>query len=480
MKRIVICYDGTWNALMDPDSVTNVVRLGQAVRKVSVKDGSSQMVYYNAGVGSGGPLDRFLGGVFGAGLRDNVKRGLAFLTLNYDPHEQDEIYIFGFSRGAYSARALAGVIGAIGGIPKQEYFDQLEEIWNYYRTDPNVRRKNKAKIKIEEIGRYIHGGRKWARGDKPLIKCLGVWDTVGSYGIPAGLGLGALARKVTSWTRGFHDNTISPHIEIGLHAMAIDERRRAFPPTAWTIEADTAPHDANDKTPPYVEQVWFVGSHSNIGGGYKRGGLADLALIWMMARVGDLTGLEFDDRYIGDHFWPCACCSLYNSDRGWIISELRPALRDVLGKPFIGEVVTQDGGRRQVLMKRLNEKVHWSVIERFNRDGIVDERWTRKYEPKNLPPNLPDDLEADGPNDERVAYKTSREAELIDLCRNGNQNQRIKGCALFCSLGEISAEMPPLFAKLGWLGALLSVGGRRVSRLRRLRQIWDMPDSEHV
>lgn len=248
MKRIVICYDGTWNALVDPDAVTNVVRLGQAVRKVSRKDSNSQMAYYNAGVGSGGPLDRFLGGVFGVGLRDNVKRGLAFLTLNYDPHEQDEIYIFGFSRGAYSARALAGVIGAIGGIPKQEHFDQLEEIWNYYRTDPSVRRKNKAKIKIEDIGKYIHGGRKWEQGDKPLIKCLGVWDTVGSYGIPEGLGLGALARKVTSWTRGFHDNTISPHIEIGLHTMAIDERRRAFPPTAWTIEADRPLRDPNDKT----------------------------------------------------------------------------------------------------------------------------------------------------------------------------------------------------------------------------------------
>jgi hypothetical protein len=128
-------------------------------------------------------------------------------------------------------------------------------------------------------------------------------------------------------------------------------------------------------------------------------------------------------------------------------------------------------------MRRLNEKVHWSVIERLNRDGIVDERRTHKYEPKNLPPDLPEDLEADGARNDRVTYKTQREADLIELCRKGNQNQRIKGCALFCSLNDIAAEAPPTLAMLGWLGALLSAGGRRVARLQRLRRIWDMPGS---
>src|SRR5262249_18098908 len=110
LKRIVICYDGTWAAVTNPDEVTNVVRVAQAVKPGS-SDGITQVVYYNAGVGSGGPIDRFLGGVFGAGLRDNVKRGLAFLSLNWEAPAEgeraDEIYIFGFSRGAYTARALA-------------------------------------------------------------------------------------------------------------------------------------------------------------------------------------------------------------------------------------------------------------------------------------------------------------------------------------------------------------------------------------
>jgi uncharacterized protein (DUF2235 family) len=203
--------------------------------------------------------------------------------LNWEPG--DEIYVFGFSRGAYSARALAGVIGAIDGIPKQEHFDRLEDVWNYYRLDPKQRKdpKTRAEHKIDD---YVHG--QHARGDaaNPIIKCLGVWDTVGSYGVPAGLGLGALARHFTSWTRGFHDNTIGSHIEVGLHAMAIDEHRRAFPPTAWLIRTGRSLEDR------VVEQVWFAGAHSNVGGGYGQSGLADLALIWMMARVSDLTHLK--------------------------------------------------------------------------------------------------------------------------------------------------------------------------------------------
>src|SRR5262245_48239000 len=108
MRRLVICFDGTWNQVKQPKEITNVVKLAQAV-KPDAADGTAQVVYYNSGVGTGGPVDRILGGIFGCGIKANVKRALAFLALNYQ--RGDEIYIFGFSRGAYSARALAGVIG---------------------------------------------------------------------------------------------------------------------------------------------------------------------------------------------------------------------------------------------------------------------------------------------------------------------------------------------------------------------------------
>jgi hypothetical protein len=469
MKRIVICYDGTWNTVTNPNEVTNVVRVGQAVRKAD-ENGLTQMVYYNAGVGSGGPLDRFLGGVFGVGLRSNVKRGLAFLSLNWEPG--DEIYIFGFSRGAYSARALAGVIGAIDGIPKQEHFDRLEDVWNYYRQDPKQRKdpKNRAEHKIDD---YVQGPHARGGEAKPIIKCLGVWDTVGSYGVPAGLGLGALARAFTSWTRGFHDNTIGRHIEIGLHAMAIDERRRAFPPTAWVIRKGKSLEDR------VVEQVWFAGAHSNVGGGYGQSGLADLALIWMMARVSDLTRLKFDESYIAKHFWPCAACSLYRSNRGWILSSLRPFRRALLTGPELAGA-WHDGKKEMHEMVRINEKIHWSVIERLGRNAIVDESISKTYAPDNLPPEwtLAMWCEEDRPlveKDARVAQMTDTEERLIGLCRKAH-NQRRTSCALFCNLS--GRETAGGWFDVDALRTYFSSKEKRTRRLRRLRKIWKMEGTE--
>ena len=134
MKRIVLCFDGTWNALSKQEELTNIVRLANLVTVES--EGVDQISYYNSGVGSGGPIDRFLGGAFGVGLKSNVKRGLMFLALNYDAG--DELYLFGFSRGAYTARALAGVIGTAG-IPIDIRKTELH--WNLYQQIAKLRPK---------------------------------------------------------------------------------------------------------------------------------------------------------------------------------------------------------------------------------------------------------------------------------------------------------------------------------------------------
>jgi uncharacterized protein (DUF2235 family) len=439
LKRIVICYDGTWNALTNPDEVTNVVRVAQAVKPVS-SDGIPQVVYYNAGVGSGGPLDRFLGGVFGAGLRDNVKRGLAFLSLNWEAAEApedgdtaDEIYIFGFSRGAYTARALAGVISAIGGIPRQASFDQLERIWNHYRMTKEQREADKD-----------FDGLIWKMpkdGKPPIIKCVAVWDTVGSYGIPTGFGFAGLARKFTAWTRGFHDNEIGPHIEYGLHAMAIDEWRRAFTATAWVNK----PGEDRQN----VEQVWFAGAHSNVGGGYKQAGLSDHALIWMIARTQKLTGLEFDADYIKEHFWPCAACSLFRSYRGWVLDRIRPSVRPIsTGIRVAKELMTSDASADRII----NAKVHWSVRDRVGKLGLVDETKYRRYSPKNLPKDYP------------TAEQSEFERELIDKCRAHREHPEIdsktdeeRSRTMHCVLHRKLTD-----PEQGWRGR----------RLRRLRDEW--------
>ena len=135
-KRLVLCFDGTWNTLRDTSALTNVVRLANLVTVRA--DGADQISYYNSGVGGGGPIDRYLGGLFGVGLKNNVKRGLTFLALNYE--EGDEIYLFGFSRGAYTARAVAGVIGTAG-IPRD--ISNVETHWDKYQQIAKLRPDHK-------------------------------------------------------------------------------------------------------------------------------------------------------------------------------------------------------------------------------------------------------------------------------------------------------------------------------------------------
>jgi uncharacterized protein (DUF2235 family) len=437
MKRLIVLYDGTWNTLTNPDEVTNVVRVGQSVKPVD-KDGIAQVVYYNAGVGSGGFFDRLLGGVFGAGVKDNVKRGLTFLSFNWNSGETpddapDEIYIFGFSRGAYTARALAGVIGAIGGIPKVSSFGKAEEVWSHYRKSRKGRDRNKEVIKdlVYELPK-----------DQKLVKCVAVWDTVGSYGIPAGLGLAGLARLITSWTRNFRDNQIGRRIEYGFHAMAIDERRRAFPATAWVPRPPTQLGDEEPPGPePIVEQVWFAGAHANVGGGYTQTGLSDQALIWMISRVQEETGLEFDEDYIKQHFWPCSACSSWRSYRGWWLSSVWPFVR-AIPKTLKAVATGVAPGKGDIL----DGRVHWSVKERLGRLSLVDQDRYSEYRPKNVK------------GDVVFTEKTPRERELIELCHGNPKNQKKPGCALRCDLEDMEQ---------GWWW-----DRRRARRMRNLREKW--------
>ncbi len=437
MKRLIVCYDGTWNTLANPDEVTNVVRIGQSVKLVA-KDGVPQIAYYNSGVGSGGRMDQFLGGVFGAGLKGNVKRGLTFLSFNYNTGETpddppDEIYIFGFSRGAYTARALAGVIGAIGGIPKVSSFGEVEKFWAHYKKSAQGRKEDEDKIKDMVYPPPKNG---------KVVKCVAVWDTVGSYGVPTGMGLSGLARMITSWTRNFRDNEIGRRIEYGFHAMAIDERRRSFSATAWVPRSTSA--GEGSLAEPIVEQVWFAGAHANVGGGYKQTGLSDQALIWMISRVQDKTKLEFENDYIAAHFWPCSACSAYRSYRGWWVSSLLPYVRAI---PKALKAAAGAGDTAPRADAILDGRVHWSVKERLGRLSLVDQDRYAKYAPKNLS------------GDVDYTERSATENNLIALCHANKDNKKREGCALYCKLEE---------ANQGWW----SRARRRANRMRRLRDNW--------
>lgn len=268
MKRLVICCDGTWNRA-DTKTVTNIEKIARTVQlEPSRALGVQQMVLYLPGVGTAGyQTDKLLGGAFGLGLFHHVLNAYRFLSINYQP--DDEIYIFGFSRGAYTARSLAGMIGKVGLLKREAMIAGL----------------------LHEVGlRYRHGPEEpwpdaWADPEAfrrehchPVvpIRFLGVFDTVGALGVP-----GALSRH-----HQFHDVRLGKAVEVARHALAIDEPRMKFEPCLWEV-------GDNPGAPDRVKQVWFEGAHSDVGGGYEEAGLADTALLWM-ATEAQARGLVFD------------------------------------------------------------------------------------------------------------------------------------------------------------------------------------------
>jgi hypothetical protein len=222
-----------------------------------------------------------------------------------------------------------------------------------------------------------------------------VFDTVGSYGVPAGIGLAALGRYFTLAFLGFHDTEIGQHVDIGLHAVAVDERRRPFVPTFWTAPKAKPPTT-------HVEQTWFAGVHCNIGGGYQDAGLSDQALIWMIARMQALTDLEFDIARVKAVTQPNPVGNIEDSAKGWWIDETFPHGRVILSPDAIEHGLFFNTANSDE--EHVNERVHWSVIDRRNAASCLMFGKPAKYAPDNLPATIPDD---------KIAMVTPEEQALL-------------------------------------------------------------------
>ena len=271
MKRIVICADGTWN---ERDQVnketgrrrpTNVTKVARAVRP-RARNGVDQIVFYHDGIGTRGPLDRVTGGAFGSGMENNIRVLYRFIVYNFEPG--DELYLFGFSRGAFTVRSLAGFMHKVGLIEKDDDY-YVPEIYGCYERNlgPGTPEWTKA----------FHN----VKGTRPCppIRFIGVWDTVGALGAP-----GLLGQIFNKDKYKYHDVGLNPAIEHAYHALAIDERRKPFAPDIWTRPAGWQGQ---------LEQAWFPGVHSNVGGGYAPDGLANEALQWIVEKAeGRRTGFR--------------------------------------------------------------------------------------------------------------------------------------------------------------------------------------------
>lgn len=256
-RKLIVLYDGTWNT---PEDQTNVARLAQRLAAKS-GDGSDQIALYDKGVGTHA-LDRLSGGIFGYGLSDNIRQGYGWLATNYRP--DDELFFFGFSRGAYTARSLVGLIRKCGVLhsPDPNLVRQAYDLYRDKNIHPDSPEANAFRAS------FAHA---------PRVRFIGVWDTVGELGVPV---------SGVPFSRDyyrFHDTELSKIVDYAYHALALDENRQDFAPTVWSA---LKPENKE------VEQRWFIGAHSNVGGGYRHDPLPNLALAWLQRKAG-ACGLAF-------------------------------------------------------------------------------------------------------------------------------------------------------------------------------------------
>jgi uncharacterized protein (DUF2235 family) len=263
-RRLVLLFDGTWNKRQDS---TNVWRTRLMLRRLP-----EQILYYDEGVGTA-KGEKFRGGAFGWGVSAKVLNAYLWLMETYDdanesPHGvADEIFIFGFSRGAFIARSLAGFLN-ISGLLRKEATRRIVDAYEFTKAVGLQRHHEEARRFRAEHSRDV------------TIKLLAVWDTVGALGDPRLVG------------RVFEDANHHKVVELptivknGVHALAIDEHRELFKPTLWPRCGPAG---------QAMEQRWFVGAHANVGGGYDRDGLFLRPLQWIQEHA-VRCGLEFSVR----------------------------------------------------------------------------------------------------------------------------------------------------------------------------------------
>ena len=340
MKRIITCSDGTWNKpnLKVKGKVikTNVQKIFDCINNRDRVHDIAQVKYYDEGIGArGSTFSKIFAGATGRGIDQNILDAYKFICWNYDPG--DQIYLFGFSRGAYTARSLGGLIRK-SGIIKLNDLDLISEAYELYRNRKCVAEDPAAR---EFRAKNSH--------DVSSIRFIGVWDTVGSLGLPL---------TILQWYNrrrySFYDTKLSSIIEYAYHALAVDERRGVFEPTLWQKSDNQAKN-----LKQVLEQRWFPGVHSNVGGGYPDDSLSNIALKWLFKKAMDVgLSVNHDFLLIPDNYEG----TLYNSCTG---------LYSLMSKRA-----------RKIEVDNIESFVDDSVYERMRRMGA-------KYRPSNVPDRAP-------------------------------------------------------------------------------------------
>jgi len=298
MTRIAIFCDGTWNS-PQLEEVTNVRKLYDALVSDPTR---GQLAAYFEGIGVedkprgwfGRQVHKYGGGAFGWGLSEKVKQAYKFIAEAYQlvpEPEKIEIYLFGFSRGAYTARSVAGMIRKCGIIAdtSDESLDRAFELYRKTgaRNAPDQPAIREARREMSPGYASSQADLDWRADGSHLVNIayIGVWDTVGARGVPVAL-LGPVAGV---WNRQykFHDMELSSLVRSARHAVAVDERRLFYVPAKWAnLERLNGAKEGPLR--PY-QQVWFIGNHGVVGGSAKAQPLSAIALDWVYRGAGKIT-----------------------------------------------------------------------------------------------------------------------------------------------------------------------------------------------
>jgi uncharacterized protein (DUF2235 family) len=374
LKRLICCLDGTWNNNANGSILTNVAKLHHAI-SASDAQGVEQLSFYVAGIASSdGEAAKFVKGATGYGSLDRIKEAYEKLSAGYEAG--DEVFLFGFSRGAFEARSLTALIDVVG-LPKKNEAFSFDDAWTVYRK-PERRRGESELAAIRATAQF------------PVrIKCVGVWDTVGNIGNPFISG-GPISRMFE-----FHNRQMPASVEVGLHALSIDEIRGPFRPSLWTT-----PKDSELQGNQHIEQVWFAGSHADVGGGYPETELSDIALLWMAERATAKTGIAFDTEELKRTTRPDPLGPQHGVAFGAIfkwsgrLPYIRLIKQNVKGIPawrrwLIGVWRSGKVPRKEV---PVNESVHESVLCRYGQRVVEfgnDQSKIIPYQPGNVTAAMP-------------------------------------------------------------------------------------------
>ena len=331
MKRIVVCFDGTWNKPADENlptarqTETNVSRFFKSVSDQGT-DGIKQVKWYDEGVGTQW-YDQYIGGAIGTGLERNIVQGYEFLAKTYE--DGDEVYVLGFSRGAYTARSLVGMVRNCGLVEPQHLAFRAGIAYGIYRTREDSQDSMTAKLFRSSFCREIQ------------VKFVGVWDTVGALGIPLDI-----VKNLNTKFYEFHDTELSGIVKNAYHAVAVDEHRQDYDVCLWNPKS-TKPGQT-------VEQRWFMGAHCDVGGGYADRRLSDLPLRWMQDKANAL-GLGLTPVAVSAENYRGPCTDSYMEFLKGLYAKKNPRHYRSIGMTQFGHEVMDDSVQQRRKVDRSYE-----------------------------------------------------------------------------------------------------------------------------